>query len=315
MTIHLALVGPTAVGKSAVAVRLAETRGDCEIVSLDAFQVYRDMDIGTAKPDPADRAAVRHHLVDVADPAEEWSVRRTQESARRAIADIESRGRRAILCGGTGLYVRAVIDDLAVPGGDASVRAQLEEETATEGGLTEARERLARLDPVAAARIEPGNRRRIVRALEVIAVTGQPFSAAGPGLDRYGPPALSVALVGISMAPGVLGDRVEARVATMRDAGFVEEVRALASRPGGWSRTARMAIGYGEILAHLEGGPSLEDAFARTVVRTRQLARRQRVWFERDPRMTWVSGDAAIGDVADAVAGVWGVPTRAGAVP
>jgi len=315
VTTHLALVGPTAVGKTAVALRLAEARGDCEIVSLDAFQVYREMDIGTAKPGTAERGAVPHHLVDVADPADEWSVRLTQESARRAIADIESRGRRAILCGGTGLYVRAVIDDLAVPGGDASVRAELEAETATEAGLAAARERLARLDPVAAARIEPGNRRRIVRALEVIAVTGQPFSAAGPGLDHYGPPALAVALVGISLAPESLASRVEARVSAMRAAGLVDEVRGLAARPGGWSRTARMAIGYGEILDHLEGGPSLDDALARTVVRTRQFARRQRAWFGRDPRTTWVDGDVPVAEIVAAVARAWGAPAPAGALP
>lgn len=314
MTEHLVLVGPTAVGKSAVAQRLAEVRGDCEIVSLDAFQVYREMDIGTAKPSRTDREAVPHHVVDVVDPSEEWSVRLTQEAARAAVRDIAARGRRAILVGGTGLYVRAVIDDLAVPGGDPGVRSALEAETATPEGLVAARERLARLDPVAAARIEPGNRRRIVRALEVITVTGRPFSASGPGLEEYGPPALAVAIVGIAMTPEALAMRIETRVRAMREAGFVDEVRALAVRRRGWSRTARKAIGYGEVGAHLAGRCSLEDALGRAVVRTRQLARRQRAWFRRDPRTTWISGEATLPEIVGGVADAWGAPAPTGAV-
>ncbi|MFM8236376.1 MAG: tRNA (adenosine(37)-N6)-dimethylallyltransferase MiaA [Actinomycetota bacterium] len=314
MTKHLALIGPTASGKSAVAQRIAESRGDCELVSLDAFQVYREMDIGTAKPTVSDRAAVAHHLVDVADPDAEWSVRLTQDAARYAIADIEARGRRAILVGGTGLYVRAVIDDLAVPGSDPAVRAALEAETATPEGLAAARNRLADLDPVAASRIEPGNRRRIVRALEAITVTGEPFSASGPGLDEYGPPAVPVVMVGIEVPAAVLALRIADRVAAMSAAGLLDEVRALVGRPGGWSRTARKAIGYAEMVDHLDGGMSLEAALDRTVVRTRQFARRQRAWFRRDPRTIWIPGDGAPATVAHEVVRVWGAAAPAGAV-
>jgi len=287
LTRHLALVGPTASGKSALALELARARGDVEIVSLDSMQVYRGFDIGTAKPTPAERAEVVHHLVDVADPSEEWSVRRTQLGAREAIAGIEARGRRALLVGGTGLYVRAVVDDLAIPPTDAAVRAAIDAEA--ERDLAALYERLTRLDPDAAARVEPGNRRRIVRALEVIELTGRPFSSFGPGIDDYGRPGIDVTLLGLAVEPADLARRIEQRFASMRAAGLVDEVRALADRP--LSRTAREAIGYREVLEHLGGACSLDDAFDAAVRRTRRFARRQRVWFRRDPRVQWI--DAA----------------------
>jgi len=184
VTRHLAIVGATASGKSALALGIAGEVGDAEIVSLDSMQVYRGMDIGTAKPSLAERAAVPHHIVDVAEPSEEWSVRATQEAARDAIAEIERRGRRAVLVGGTGLYVRAVVDALPVPGTDTEVRAALEAQTATADGLAGAYRLLCARDRRAAARIEPSNRRRIVRALEVIEVTGRPCSVrASPSTD------------------------------------------------------------------------------------------------------------------------------------
>ncbi|HEX5095709.1 MAG TPA: tRNA (adenosine(37)-N6)-dimethylallyltransferase MiaA, partial [Acidimicrobiia bacterium] len=224
MTRHLALVGPTATGKSAVALAIARADPDVELISLDSMQVYRGMDIGTAKPAPEELADVRHHLVDVADPDEEWSVKRTQELTRAALADIERRDKRAILVGGTGLYVRAVVDALEIPGGDGDVRAQLERETRTDDGLASAYARLQREDPVAAARIEPDNRRRIVRALEVIAVTGRPFSSFGPGLDVYPAPAIDVRLVGLEMPSDELAARIATRVTGMRERGLVAEV-------------------------------------------------------------------------------------------
>src|SRR5256714_541552 len=192
----LVILGPTASGKSDLAIELARRTG-AELLSMDSMQVYRGMDIGTAKPTPAERAAVPHHLIDVADPAEEWSVRATQEAANAAIADIEARGRRALLVGGTGLYVRAVVDALAVPATDPHVRASLEAQTATDEGLARAYRELQAHDALAAARIEPSNRRRIVRALEVIEMTGRPFSSFGVGLTEYAPPALDVTLVGM----------------------------------------------------------------------------------------------------------------------
>jgi tRNA dimethylallyltransferase len=312
VTRHLAIVGPTASGKSALALALAEHLGDVELVSLDSMQVYRGMDIGTAKPTAAERAAVTHHLIDVADPEAEWSVRETQRGAAAAIAAIAARGNRAVLVGGTGLYVRAVVDDLAVPATDPAVRAALEADTATADGLQRAFETLQTRDPEAAARIEPGNQRRIVRALEVIELTGRPFSSFGPGLTAYAPPALDVTLVGIDTDPDELRTRIAERFKAMREGGLLDEVRTLAARPAGLSRTAAQAIGYKELLAFVRGDePSLDDAFAAAVQRTKRFARRQRVWFRRDPRIAWGRGN--IDELGAAVLARWGVtdPTPA----
>lgn len=306
MTRHLAIVGPTASGKSALALAVAQSRGDTEIVSLDSMQVYREMDIGTAKPTAAERAAVPHHLVDVADPSEEWSVRATQLAAEAAIARIEARGRRALLVGGTGLYVRAVVDALVVPGTDPEIRAAIERDTASPAGLARAFDRLAAADPVAAARIEPGNRRRVVRALEVLALTGRPFSSSGPGLAEYGAPALDATLVGLAAPNDELDRRIAARFAAMRAAGLLDEVAALAARPAGLSRTAREAIGYKELLAHLDGSAdSLDESFAAAVARTRRFARRQQRWFRRDPRIGWLPAGGNPDDLAAAVMARW----------
>jgi tRNA dimethylallyltransferase len=255
---------------------------------MDSMQVYRGMDIGTAKPTVAERAQVPHHLIDVADPWDDWSVQRTQTAARAAVAEIESRGKRALLLGGTGLYVQAVVDDLRFPGEDLEVRAAIEARTTTPEQLDAAYAELVRLDPDAAQRIEPGNARRIVRALEVIEITGEPFSSFGPGLQEYGETVFPVAIAGIWLPRDVQRHRIEQRFTAMRDAGLVDEVRALAAEPRGWSRSARQAIGYKEVLAHLEGEePDLETALDAAVRRTSAFARRQRVWFRRDPRITW----------------------------
>jgi tRNA dimethylallyltransferase len=290
-TRHLALVGPTASGKSELALGLARERGDVEIVSVDSMQVYRGLDIGTAKPTRAEQAEVPHHMVDVADPLDEWSVARFQAEARAAIADVEARGKRAVLVGGTGLYVRAVVDALEFPPEDRTVRAALDARTATDVGLAAAYAELARVDPPAAARIEPGNRRRIVRALEVFELTGRLFSSFGPaaGLGAFAPPVIDVRQVGVWLPRAAAADRIASRLATMRAAGLVGEVERLAAA-GQLSRTARQAIGYEEILDHLEGRePSLDAALDRTAARTRRFARRQRMWFRRDPRITWLA--------------------------
>jgi tRNA dimethylallyltransferase len=284
---HLALVGPTASGKSTLAIAVARALGDVEIVSTDSMQVYRGLDIGTAKPTLAERAAIRHHLIDVAEPDEEWSVARFQAEARAAIADIAARGKRALLVGGTGLYVQAVVDPLEFPPEDRAVRGEIEADTATPAGLAAAHAELTRLDPVAAARMEPGNRRRITRALEVIRITGRPFSSFGPGIQEYGPSVFPVRMAGVWLPRDVVGARIVTRVDAMRAEGFVDEVGALRAE-GRWSRTARQAIGYRELLAHLEAGePSLDVAFTATTARTRAFARRQRMWFRRDPRIAW----------------------------
>jgi len=298
---HLALVGPTASGKSAVALAAAGALGDVEIVSIDSMQVYRGMDVGTAKPTPAEQAAVPHHLIDLADPGEDFSLARFQAAAADAVAGIEARGRRALVVGGTGLYYQAVVDGFDLPGEDREVRAALYRRAETPGGPAALLAELAERDPVAAGRIDPANTRRIVRALEVTLATGRPFSsygpgvfaAAGPGAAADGAPeagrGLRVVTAGLWLTRRLGAERIEARITQMVADGLVEEVRRLAAAPGGLSRTAREGIGYKEVLDHLEGSvPTLEAALRRTAERTRQLARRQRMWFRRDRRITWI---------------------------
>ena len=306
MTRHLGIVGCTASGKSAIAMQIATAMPDVEIVSLDAMQVYRGMDIGTAKPTPAERAEVPHHLIDVVDPDQEWTVRATQDAARSVIAGIEARGKRALLVGGTGLYVRAVVDGLDVPARDHARRAELEAATETPAGLAEAYAQLRARDPLAASRIEPANRRRIVRALEVIELTGRPFSSFGAGLTAYPPPVFDLALVGVWLPRAELLARITARFDAMRAAGLVGEVRELAARPHGISRTARQAIGYKELFAALDGPPgALDAAFDQAVRRTAQFARRQRMWFRRDPRIRWVGAARNPGLLEPTVLAIW----------
>lgn len=283
---HLALIGATGSGKSALALRLAQACGDLEIVAVDAMQVYRGLDIGTAKPTAAEQAEIPHHCLDLAEPTTTFSAPEFQRVARAAIADIESRNKRALLVAGTGLYLQAVIDDLRFPGEDLTVRAELEAATSEPGGIARAYGELQALDPLAASRIDEHNQRRIVRALEVIRITGQPFSSFGPGITGYGPPAIPVRMLGVWLPRAALATRIEARVQTMRAQGFLDEVAALRAVP--LSRTARQAIGYAELLAYLAGEqPDLDEAFAHTARRTRSYARRQRMWFRRDPRITW----------------------------
>ncbi len=281
-----ALVGPTASGKSALALELAERFPDVELVSVDAMQVYRGMDIGTAKPTPAERAAVRHHLLDLADPAEAFSVAEWRAAADGALADIAARGRRALLAGGTGLYLRALVDDLDLPGRFPEVRAELEQEPDT----VALHARLAEADPMAAGRMVPTNRRRVVRALEVTLGSGRPFSSFGPGLDAY--PPVEVPQVGLRPPLDVLDRRIADRVAAMAAAGFVDEVRRLVAAPGGLGPTAGQALGYREVAAALHAGTGVAEALELTVQRTRAFARRQLRWFRRDPRITWDEDEA-----------------------
>ena len=303
---HLTLVGPTASGKTQLALDLARTLGDIEIVSVDSMQVYRGLDIGTAKPTPAERATVPHHLIDVADPSEDWSVARFQTAAREAVAAIEARGHRALLVGGTGLYVQAVVDDLRFPGEDLELRAELEVGTSEPGGVAAAYAELSELDPDAAARIDPHNARRIVRALEVIRLTGKPFSSFGSGVGSLGPTAFPVRMAGVWLPRAVLAGRIARRFAAMREAGLVDEVRRLAGSNGGLSRTAGQAIGYKELLAHFEGAePSVDAALETATRRTRSFARRQRMWFRRDPRITWYGAGENPASVRPALLASW----------
>lgn len=282
------IVGPTASGKTALALALAERLGDSEVVSVDSMQVYRRLDIGTGKATPAERAAVPHHLLDLVEPQTDFSVSWFQSEARAVLADLAERGKRAILVGGTGLYHRAVIDDLEIPGEYPDVRTALEGEVASSDPASATmalHRRLAELDPEAAARCEPTNARRIVRALEVTLGSGRPFSSYGPGLEEY-PPTPHL-LIGLRVDRAAMGPLISRRVETMMAEGFLDEVRSLSAEPGGLSRTARQALGYRELAAHLSGSGSLDDAVSETVVRTRQFAVRQDRWFRRDPRIDW----------------------------
>jgi tRNA dimethylallyltransferase len=301
----VALVGPTASGKSALALAVAEATRDpatgalpVELLSVDSMAVYRGMDIGTAKPPPGVRARIPYHLVDLVDASEPFTVQQYQAAARRALADVAGRGHRALLVGGTGLYLRSVVDDLAFPGRFPEIaerlRAQLEA-AGPPGGegeaavLADLHARLARLDPVAAGRIGTANRRRLVRALEVTEGSGRPFSSFGPGLEAY--PPSPVALVGVRPDPAETDRRIAERVGAMMDAGLLDEVRRLAAAPGGLSPSARQALGYRELLGHLEDGIPLARAVEETVRRTRAFARRQWAWFRRDPRIVWVTDE------------------------
>jgi tRNA dimethylallyltransferase len=296
----LALVGPTASGKTEAGIAVAEALG-AEIVSVDSTTIYRGMDVGSAKPTPEQRSRVGHHLVDVADPDESFTVARYQRLAREAIDDITGRGRRVLLVGGSGLYFRAIVDDLAFPPTDASTRAVLEDEAAAVGADVLYR-RLEELDPVAAGRIDPDNVRRTIRALEVAGVTGRRFSDFALDWERY--PDERVRAAGIEVPREVLARRIEERVRVQLDAGFVDEVRLLLERGIDRSPTARQAIGYAEVSRFLAGECSLDDAAALIVKRTKALARRQTAWFRRDPRIRWfIAGEAGAADVHDDVVG------------
>ena len=288
----LAITGPTASGKSDLALEVAERIG-AEIVNADAFQLYRGMDIGTAKVPTAQRRGIRHHQLDVLDIADDATVAAYQREARADLAAIAARGRPAALVGGSGLYVRAALDELAIPPTDSAVRARLEAELA-EVGVEALRERLAALDPEAHARIEARNGRRIVRALEVIELTGRPFSATLP-TGRFAVPTLLVAL---RVPREQLDARIERRTAQMWAAGFTEEVATLASAGLADTRTASRAVGYPQALAQLAGECTQAEAIAATAAATRRLVRRQESWWRSDSRVRWL--DAPDGtDVAE----------------
>lgn len=296
---RLGIVGPTASGKSALALEVAERLGDVEIVAVDSMQVYRGMDIGTAKPTGDEQGRVQHHLLDIVDPGDDFTLGQFQREAVAAIHDIEERGRRPMLVGGTGLYVRAVADELEIPGRYPDVRAALEARPDTSALYAE----LASLDPVAAGRMEPGNRRRIVRALEVCHGSGRQFSSFGPGLEAY--PTSTYDLVALTVDRDVLAERIADRYRVQVDSGFVDEVRRLTERSIG--RTAGQALGYRQLLAHLRGEIDLDEAIDQAIAATRRFARRQRSWFRRDPRLTWVHATtpAQRSDVADELVHRW----------
>lgn len=262
---------------------VAQQRDDVDIVSVDSMQVYRSMDIGTAKPTAEEQRAVPHHLIDLVDVDVEFTVSTFAEILDDVLATMASVGRSALLVGGTGLYLRAAIDGLDLAGVWPEIRQRLEDEASALGARA-LYERLMMLDPEAAGRMEPDNSRRIVRALEVIEGSGRRFSSFGGGLDRY--PEGAVPQVGLRWDRNVLAGRIGVRVQSMMEQGFLDEVeRVLAVGP---SRTARQALGYRELIDHLEGRCSLDEAVDLMIRRTRQFSVRQERWFRRDPRITWV---------------------------
>jgi tRNA dimethylallyltransferase len=284
--VPVAVVGPTATGKSDLAVELALALAG-EVINADAMQLYRGMDIGTAKLTVVQRRGVPHHLLDVLDVTETASVAAYQRQAREVVDAVQRRGAVPVLVGGSGLYVAAVLDDLRFPGTDARVRARLEAELASVGPF-ELYRRLAATDPRAAAAILPSNGRRIVRALEVATITGRPFSAM---LPAPGQPWCDAVLIGLDRSTEQLDESIERRVYRMFDAGLVEEVRRLEQLGLRRGRTASTALGYRQVLAALDGTISVEHAAADTVRATRRLVRRQRSWFRRDHRIHWLDAD------------------------
>ena len=281
----IVVVGPTAAGKSELSLRLAHAL-DGEVVNADSMQLYRGMDIGTAKLPPSQRAGVPHHLLDIWDITKTASVFEYQRLARSAVEAIHARGRVPVVVGGSGLYVRAILDNLRFPGTDPRLRDQLLGELA-EIGAAALHTRLARLDPAAAAAILPSNGRRIVRALEVIELSGQPFSATLPGYESI----YRAIQIGLSVPRAELDQRITARVRRMWRAGLVAEVRGLVAAGLRSGQTASRALGYAQVLRFLDGEWPEEQAEAETVRATRKFARRQESWFRRDPRIIWLSAD------------------------
>lgn len=299
------MVGPTASGKSAVALEIARNLGDIEILTVDSMQVYRGMDIGTAKPTPEERDAIPHHLIDMADPSEDWTVTRWATHAREAIDQIEQRGRRALVVGGTGLYFQALVDGLSVPGRYPEVREKLEADNDTAA----LHSRLRDVDPLAASRMEPTNRRRVIRALEVTIGSGRSFSSYGPGVAHF-PPAPAWRIAAVWLPRPVIAARINARFDSMMQNGLLDEVRMLdaAEVRAPLSRTARQALGYRELLDHLRNGTPLQQAVDEAKRRTRAFARRQRVWWRRDPRIAWFGAPDNPFAVTSSLLGQWKNP-------
>jgi tRNA dimethylallyltransferase len=280
------IVGPTASGKSSVAMAVAQaetsTNSPIHIVAVDAMQVYRDMNIGTAKPTVTDQALVPHHCIDLVDSHERFTVAEFKKSATIALESIAEVNGRPLFVAGTGLYLTAVIDDLVLPGEFPETRVALEQELNTATLFA----RLNDLDPEAAQKIERSNRRRIVRALEVCIGSGKPFSSFGPGTSAY--PDNGVIQIGLH---------------AMMNEGLLAEVTALRNSKNGLSRTAAQALGYRELLVHLDGKMSLDEAVNETIIHTRQFAVRQERWFRRDPRIKWVSiSEDPVGEIVPVVA-------------
>lgn len=294
----LAIVGPTAVGKSQLAMALAQRRR-AEIVSVDSRQVYRDMDIGTAKPSPEDRARVPHHLIDVVDPDQEFTVAQYRRLALASICDVLRRGLAPLLVGGSGFYLRA-LEGIPVPPvpPDLHFRRAMEARAADEGPKALHRE-LAAVDPEAARRNDPNNVRRVIRALEVWRHTGRPVSQ----VQRPEPPPFGIRKIGLTMARDDLYRRIDGRVDQMMEAGFLDEVRRLADRGYGWDLPAMTGLGYRQLGEHLRGDLPLGEAVRKTKYATHRYARQQYAWFRPDdPAIRWFDVRSGCGEVVEALA-------------
>jgi tRNA dimethylallyltransferase len=282
MNKSVVVLGPTASGKSDVAMAAATSVPNVHIIAADAMQVYRRMDIGTAKPTQDDQARVVHYGVDIAEPSERYSVARFVEDVAAARKKISKAGASELIVGGTGLYVTALVDGLSMPGDYPKIRAQLEVNRDTQALY----EQLSELDPEAVKKIDPNNRRRMIRALEVCLGSGKTFSSFGEGIGAY--PPVDTVQIGIKWQREALRDRIALRVHRMIEAGLVDEVRGIMNEPKGISDTARQALGYKEIIEHIERRWTLEEAIDATILRTKQFAVRQERWYRRDPRIQWV---------------------------
>jgi tRNA dimethylallyltransferase len=282
MNKSVVVLGPTASGKSDVAMAAATAVPNVHIIAADAMQVYRRMDIGTAKPTQDDQARVVHYGVDIAEPSERYSVARFVEDVAAARKKISKTGASELIVGGTGLYVTALVDGLSMPGDYPKIRAQLEANRDTQALY----EQLSELDPEAVKKIDPNNRRRMIRALEVCLGSGKTFSSFGEGIGAY--PPVDTVQIGIKWQREALRERIALRVHRMIEAGLVDEVRGIMNEPKGISDTARQALGYKEIIEHLERRWTLEEAIDATILRTQQFAVRQERWYRRDPRIKWV---------------------------
>ena len=282
------IAGPTASGKTPLSLRLADVLRsaahgpEVRILSADAMCVYREMDIGTAKPTIAERNGFAHFGIDLCDPSVEYSLADWLQHAREVVSQAKAENATLIIVGGTGLYVHALVDNLVLPGQFPAARAQIEAEPDTFALYLE----LKAIDPLAATKMEPTNRRRIVRALEVCKGSGQPFSSFGPGVAQF--PETSWTLIGTQVDRELLDTRIAARIETQLGDGWLDEVARLRDRDQGWSKTARQALGYPELLGVVNGSAPLADAIANICARTRVFARRQQRWFRRDPRFEWM---------------------------
>ena len=280
---NLLIVGTTASGKSSLAIELARRRPNVEIISIDSMAIYKGMNIGTATPTILEQEEIPHHLINIVEPSEEFALPLFQSAVEKALREIAGRGNRAVLVGGTGLHVRAVVDRLEVPPRFLSIKDEIELISETSFLYR----KLKDLDPSAASKIEPGNRRRIVRALEVTLGTGRPFSSFGPGLDVYPPSPFTQ--IGIRFSRDLNDLRIAERYKMQIENGFVEEVRDLVSDGRELSKTASQALGYKQLISYIEGENTLEEAIESAISSTRRFARRQEKWFRRDPRIEWLN--------------------------